>query len=168
MPIRPPRRRTQRVQAEPDAQGFARLEHACDDGVFVASRLRRGAGGQDQHACPPAAGFAVDHGDPLAQAALGQQRVRLPGGLGRSRDAPGEVDRDDVPALLDQRLPDGQEVSDRGLRGARQFRVGAQPLVEGVEALHLELALGLAGPADVEADLVDSSLVGEGPGEIVR
>ena len=93
--------------------------------------------------------------------------MRLAGGLEGAGDPARQVDRDDVLPGLEQRLPDGEEVADRGLGGGRQFGVGAQALVEGVEAVHLELAHGLAAPADVQADLVDALLVGERPRQVV-
>ena len=43
-----------------------------------------------------------------------------------------------------------------------------QALVEGVEPVHLQLALGLALPADVQADLVDALFVRELARQVVR
>ena len=41
------------------------------------------------------------------------------------------MDRDDLAAFIEQRLVDGDEVPDRGLRGRRAVFGGAQALVEG-------------------------------------
>src|SRR5580700_1469138 len=43
----------------------------------------------------------------------------------------------------------------------------AQSLIEGVEAVHLQLALGLAMPAHIQAYLMDSFRVGERAWEVV-
>ena len=118
---------------------------------------------QRQQPGAAAGAFAVDHRDAFAQAALGQQRVRLARSLVGSRDAAREVDRHDVAAGLDQGLPHRQEIADRGLRGGRQLGVAAQALVEAVEAVHLELALAALLPADVQAHLVDAFAVGQRP-----
>jgi hypothetical protein len=135
-----------------------------DDGVLLGAGARGGAGGEHQQSRPAAGAFAVDDLHALAQAALGQQPVGLASGLEGTRDAAGQVDRDDVPAGLDQRLPDREEVADRGLGGRRQFGVGAQALVESVEAAHLELSLSadlrsVALPAHIQADLVNAFAV---------
>ena len=48
--------------------------------------------------------------------------LRLAGGLDRTRDAPGDVDRDDFAAYArEQRPVDVEEVADQGLRGGRSF-----------------------------------------------
>src|ERR1700677_2680131 len=86
----------------------------------------------------------------------------LAGGVTGAGDAAGEVDGDDVPAFVQQRLPDREEIADRGLRGRGQLGIAAQAVVEGLEVVHLQLAFGLALPADVEADLVDFLTVREG------
>src|SRR6185437_2246920 len=64
--------------------------------------------------------------------------------------------RDYVVTLLEQRLPHGEEVTDRGLGGRGELGIVAQALVEGVEARHLELAFRFPLPAHVQADLVDA------------
>ena len=157
----------ERVEAEPDPQRRLGLEDVLDRGLFVRSRARRRDPGERQHPQPSAAGFAVDHLDPIALATLHEQPVGLPRGLDRSRDPARQVHRDDIVPGIQQRLPNLQEVADRGLRGGRHFGVVAQPLVEGVEPLHVELPHGLPLPAHVQADLVDPLLVGERAGQVV-
>src|SRR5580692_6003228 len=79
------------------------------------------------------------------------------------------MDRYNVLSPLDQRLPHGQEVADRRLRGGRQLRVRAQPLVEPVELpRQLELALGRLPPADVQADLMYAFAVRERSRQVMR
>ena len=65
------------------------------------------------------------------------------------------MDRDDLPARVEQRLPDVDEVADRGLRGGRAAARLAQPAVEVVVVGDLGLALLLAVDRDVEADHPD-------------
>ena len=162
LPMRPPRRRYSSVSRQNQIfSACAPRARARRPRPGRRPSARRAHARQQQQAGPAAAAFAVDHLDALAEAALAEQPVGLARGLEGPRDAAGEVDRDDVAAGLEQRLPDGEEVADRRLRGGREFGVGAQPLVEGVEAVHLQLALGLALPADVQADLMDASRVGE-------
>ena len=79
----------------------------------------------------------------------------------------GEVHRDDVLPVLQQRLPYREEVPDRGLGGGGQVGVGAQALIEGVEALHLALALFVIAPPHVQADLVDAFAVRQRAREVV-
>ena len=82
----------------------------------------------------------------------------LPRRLDRARDPARDVDRDDVAPVAHERLVDGQEVADRGLRGGRQ-RVGrAQGVVERGEVDDVRLALGALAVVDVEADLADAEL----------
>ena len=72
------------------------------------------------------------------------------------RDPGGDVDRDDLPALGQQRLVDGDEVADRGLGGRDGLLRCSQALVEPVEVLdQLGLGLLVSLEADVEADQVD-------------
>ncbi len=156
------------VQAEPYFEHLARRSHARGDGVLVGARASGGGGGEHQQPHPAAGGFRVQDLDAIAQATLCEQPVRLVGGLAGARDAAGEVDRDDILAGLDQGLPGGEEVADRGLGGGRQFGVAAQALVEAVEALHFELALGLALPAHVQADLMDALTVRQCARDVVR
>src|ERR1700678_4440672 len=92
----------------------------------------------------------------------------LAGSLTGAGDASGEVDRDDVPAVVEKWLPDGEEVADRGLGGGGQLGIPAQALVEGVEPVHLQLALGFALPADVQADLMDFLAIRKGTGQVLR
>ena len=121
--------------------------HACGDCLFVSARTGGGSGGEREQAHPAAGGFAVDHLHAIAEAALGEQPMCLAGSLAGTGYASGEVDRDDVLAVLEQWLPDGEEVADRGLRGGGQLGIAAQPLVEALEAVHLQLALGLSPPS---------------------
>ena len=116
LPMRPPRSQVlERVEAEPDLQRLARLAHVRDYRVTVGARARRGAGGEHEQTGAAAAAFGVEHLDAVSETALAEQRVRLPRGLDGSGDPAGEVDRDDVVAGLEQRLPDGEEVADRRL-----------------------------------------------------
>src|ERR1700735_2459820 len=82
-------------------------------------------------------------------------------GFASARDASRQVDRDDVLAFVEQRLPYGQEVADRRLRCRGQVRVGAQAFVERVKRLQVDLALGVVLPTDVQADLADAFFVRE-------
>ena len=144
LPMRPPRLRYSSVSRQNQIRSAARASRTRATTASLSAPARAAAaGGEHQQADAAAGGFAVDHLDAVAEAALDEQPVRLARRLAGARDAAREVDRDDVLAGLDQRLPDGQEVADRGLRGGRQFGVRAQALVEGVEAVHLELSLGL-------------------------
>jgi hypothetical protein len=87
-----------------------------------------------------------------------QPLASLAGGLEGAGDAGRDVDRDDFPALVEQRFVDLEEVADRGLRGGRPAFGGAQPLVEIVEVGDLRLLLLVAVAGDVEADLLDPPL----------
>jgi hypothetical protein len=77
------------------------------------------------------------------------------------------VDRDDVAALADERLVDGQEVADRGLRGGRQRLGRAQGVVERGEVDDVRLALCPLAVVDVEADLADPELGDDLPRQVV-
>src|SRR6202040_3467227 len=83
-------------------------------------------------------------------------------------DPAGKVDRDDLMPGIEQRLPDREEVADRGLGGRRQFGITAQTLVEGVEAVHLKLTLRLTLPAHIQAHLMDALVVRQRAGKVVR
>ena len=97
--------------------------------------------------------------DPLAALAFVDQPLAgLAGGLEGAGDAGGDVDRDDLAAGVEQRLVDGEEVADRGLRGGRAALGGAQPLVEVGVVGDLGLRLLLAVDRDVEADRLDAPL----------
>ena len=123
---------------------------------------------------PPAAADGAEHGqahaagrrarvhdaDPLAALVLVDQPLaRLVRGLEGAGDPGGDVDRDDFLAGVEQRLVDGEEVADRGLRGGGAAFGGAQPLVEAGEIGDIELALLLAVDGDVEADPLDAPLL---------
>jgi hypothetical protein len=99
--------------------------------------------------------------DPVAPLAV---RLELVASLSRrlagARDPTGDVDRDYVGALGEQRLISGHEVADRGLRGRRARLALAQALVE-VRVLpgrDIGFTKLLALERDVEADRVDSVL----------
>src|SRR5204862_2136645 len=93
---------------------------------------------ESHEALAAAARAAVHHLDPLpALSLVDQSLARLASRLAGARDPRGDVDRDDLPAVAEERLVDLHEVADRGLRGGGAFL--AVP-----EALE-ELAVGLAG-----------------------
>ena len=79
-----------------------------------------------------------------------------------------DVDRDDLAAGFEQRLVDGDEVADRGLRGRRAALGGAQPLVEVGEIGDLGLGLLAIVDRDVEADPLDPPLGDERVGKVGR
>ena len=156
-PIRPPRRRYSSVST-------AKM-------IVIRSRSRRAdVGGARQVGArraiallaaiaispwPGGAGVGVQDLDPLRRdAALDQRVARLPGRLHGARDAAREVDREHVVARLQQRLVDGQEVADRGLRRARQVGRRAHVVVERVVVGQVALAVGAAGPVHVQRDQV--------------
>ena len=62
-------------------------------------------------------------------------------------DAARDVHRDDLEALVDERLVGLQEVADRRLRGRRQAVGAAQAAVEVVEVRHVRLALARRRPS---------------------
>ncbi len=100
-------------------------------------------------------GATVVDVDPLPSLALVQQPLaRLLRRFAGSRDPGREVDRDDLPALGQQRLVDGGEVADRRLGGRRPLVAAAQALVEARVLRSGDLDLGplLALERDVEAD----------------
>ena len=110
-----------------------------------------------EHHQPLAAGrgAAVEDVDPLAALALVQQALaRLLRRLAGSRDPGREVDRDDLAALGQQRLVDGDEVADRRLRGRDALVARAQALVEArVFGWGISISRPLlAVERDVEAD----------------
>ena len=97
---------------------LAGLVGPLDDRLAAAAGRRPRARGRERRAgpCPPQADAAVDDVDPLAALALVDQPLaRLVGRLEGPRDPGGEVDRDDLAALREQRLVDLDEVADRGL-----------------------------------------------------
>jgi hypothetical protein len=65
------------------------------------------------------------------------------------------VNGDDLPALCQQRLVDGDEVADRGLRGGDRLTRLSETLVEPLQVGYVRLALLLALDADVETDQMD-------------
>ena len=65
------------------------------------------------------------------------------------------MDRNDVVALFDQWLVDGDEVAGGWLRSGRQVAAGAQVFVEGVKVRHLAFSSQRSAIIDVETDLVD-------------
>ena len=80
----------------------------------------------------------------------------------------GQVDRDDVVSGRGERLIDLDEVADRRLRGRRQLRRRAQPLVERLEVGHLRLLGHHAALVDVEAHNMDAAARDEIAREVVR
>ena len=146
LPMRPPRRRYSSVSRQNQMlSDLARLAHAREDArPCRRPRARRRRRRARACPCPPQAVSESSTSTRSPRPRSASSAVRLAGGLAGARDAAGEVDRDDVLAGLDQRLPHGEEVADRGLGGGGQLGVAAQPLVEGVEAVHLELALRFA------------------------
>ena len=170
LPMRPPRRRYSSVSRQNQIRSALRASRTrATTASLVGARARRGARGEHAAAEAAAGRFAVDHLDALAEAALGEQR-RAPGAPPRTvpEMPPARwIETTSWPASSSgsqtaRKSPiDGCEVV--GSSGSR-----AQALVEGVEAVHLELALGLALPADVQADLVDPLLVGERARQVVR
>ena len=159
-PIRPPRRRYSRVSIANHIFSSSRVCSArASDGVGVAARRRRGRGAEHAEAHAAGRRARVHDVDPLAALAfVDQPLARLVGGLEGAGDAGRDVDRDDLLAGVEQRLVDGDEVADRGLRGGRAALGGAQALVEGGVVGDLGLALLVAVDRDVEADRLDSPL----------
>jgi hypothetical protein len=68
------------------------------------------------------------------------------------------VDREDVVAVLQQRLVAAEEVADRGLRRRRQLLAAAHPLPERGQVGHVALAAQRLAELDVERDLVQAEL----------
>ena len=125
----------ERVEAEPHLQALAGLARGLD---HLRLRLPCGGGfggGEDEAAEPAGAGLAVDDLDPAAVALVLDHPGRLAGALVGAGEAGGDVDRDDVAAGFGQRLVDGEEVADRGLRGRGQVGGLAQARVEVVEVV---------------------------------
>ena len=124
--MRPPRRRYSSVSRQNQIFSAWRASRTRSATASLPAPARAAAlAASTSRPVPPQRGFAVDHLDALAVAALGEQLAGLARCLERARDAAGEMDRDDVVAAVDQRLPDGQEVADRRLGGGRQLGVGA-------------------------------------------
>jgi hypothetical protein len=116
------------------------------------------------------AGRVDDHDPPGVGPALGQLVARLLGRADGAGDAAGDVDRDDVVAALDQRLVDGEEVPDRGLRRRRELARRAQVRVEAVEVRQVGLAVVLRriAPAHVQRDDVEVVALGDLARHVVR
>src|SRR6202012_5598362 len=146
----------ERVDGEPHLQRLAHLPGAGDRLLGAAARFDRRRGRKDAEAGRAAGHLGVVEVDALAVPALVDQPLaRLVGGLEGARDRRGDVDRDDLLARVEQRLPDGEEVTDRGLRGGRPVGRLAQAAVEVVVVGDVELTLLLAVDRDVEADHAD-------------
>src|SRR6202035_2104573 len=86
----------ERVDAEPDRQGGARLPGAGEDLVDTGSGAGRGSGGQHHAAEAAARGLGVEDLDMADAAALIEERLGLGGGAHRARDPSSEVNGDDV------------------------------------------------------------------------
>ena len=169
-PTRPPRRRYSSVSTtNQTADLVAGLLGARQDRVRVGAAAGGARRRQRDQAEPSARGLRVQDADPLAAPALLLEGLLgLDGRLEGARDARRDVDRDDVAAGVQQRLPDLDEVADRGLRGGGQLGGGAQVLVVVVEAVELRLALLAAAPVDVETDQVQVVGVHDRLREVVR
>ena len=169
-PTRPPRRRNSSVSTANQTLSSRRSAWAASAASSARrARARRRRRGDRHHAEPRAGGGGVEHDQPRrVDPALHELVARLLGGRERARDAGGEVDREDVRAVVEQRLVDGEEVADRRLRGARHLARGAQPRVEVVEVGDLGLALGRAVERDVERHLVEPELLDERARHVVR
>ena len=167
-PMRPPRRRYSRVSIANHIFRSLRVSSAWAMAAGRVGAVQGGGRGAERAEAHAAGGRArVQHVDPLAALVfLDQPLARLVGGLEGAGDAGRDVDRDDFPAGVEQRLVDLEEVADRGLRGGRPALRGAQPLVEGVEVGDVRLALLLAVDRDVEADRLDAPLGQELGGQV--
>src|SRR5215217_6878857 len=144
----------ERLDGEVDLQLVADALRRGHGAVEVGTAAQRVGGGDRDQADWGAARERVDHLHPaVLDAALHERVAGLLGGSHSARDATRDVHGDDVPAVLEQRLVDLEEVTDRGLRRARQLRGGAQAVVEGVVVGDVALALRAAVPVDVERDL---------------
>ena len=129
------------VDREPHLQLLARLLGAGDDRLGVAAGRGRGGGAERAEAHPAGRRARVEDADPLAALVFVDEPLAgLAGGLEGAGDAGRDMDRDDLAAGVEQRLVDGDEVADRGLRGGRAALGGAQALVEGGEVGDLGLA----------------------------
>ena len=168
-PMRPPRRRYSSVSTANHI--FSSRARSCGRARPPRprpARLRRARPGERHQPQPPAAlseSITVTRSTPLR---CGQLLLGLPGALDRAGDAARDVDRDDVEALVDERLVDLQEVADRRLGGGRQPVGGAQAVVEIVEVRHVGLPLARVLPVDVEADELDAVALDELRGQVGR
>jgi len=77
------------------------------------------------------------------------------------------VDRDDLVAALEQRLIDGEKVSDRRLRGGWQLTRAAELFVVRVVIGDLDLGRRLAVPVHIQTDLTDVVLLEQLAREVV-
>ena len=155
----------QRVDGEPHLQRVAGLLGAVQDGLGIAARARGHRRGQDDQPLAAAAALRVEHGHALG--AVAELLARLARGLDGARDAAGEVDRDDVAARVEQRLPDGEELADRRLTRRGQCAHVTQALVVGVEIDDVALEQVLAVAVHVQGDLLDSVARDEVGGKVV-
>ncbi len=131
------------VDREPHLQLLAGLLGPGDRRLAVATTGRGRRGGQGAEAHPAGRRARVEDVDALPALALVDEALAgLVGGLAGAGDAGRDVDRDDLAPGLEQRLVDGDEVADRGLRGGRAALGGAQPLEE--PAVVADLGLGRA------------------------
>ena len=151
-PIRPPLAQVlERVDRKPHLQSVARPPRPVGHRRRVGASASGGRGREHHQPLAAAGAGRIDHVHPLG--ALAELFASLLGRSHRARHPAREMDRDDVIAGVEERLVDRQEVADRGLRGGRQLRGRAEPPVVGVVVGDLALALGLARPVHVQADL---------------
>ena len=119
------------VDREPHLQLLARLLGTGEDGVAVAARRpprrRPPAPRTPSRRRPSASRRRGSAPRPCPRRSAARAPGRRPR---RSGNAGGDVDRDDLTALVEQRLVDGEEVPDRGLGRRRPALGGAQALVE--------------------------------------
>ena len=91
---------------------------------------------------------------------------RLTRGLEGAGDPGRDVHRDDLASGGEQRLVDGEEVADGGLRGGDGLAARPQAGVEVVVVGDLRLALLLAVDSHVEADQLDAVALGQLGGQV--
>ena len=156
-PILPPRRRYSSVSTANHifrCSRVVRMRSTTSSGDAPACAARAPA--STMKAMPPAAvseSKTVMRSTPVAGREL---LLGLACRLDRPRDASRDVDRDDVEALVHERLVDLDEVADRWLGGGGQPIRLAQAVVEGVEVRHVGLALAGVLPVHVEAHELDA------------
>ena len=123
LPMRPPRCRYSSVSRQNQIRSAARASRARATTASLSAPARGGRGGREHEQPSAAAGrFAVDHLDPLAEAALGEQRLGPGAAASKVPEMPPArwIETMSWPAV-EQRLADRQEVADRGLGGGRQL-----------------------------------------------
>ena len=117
-PIRPPRRRYSSVSGENQIFSPPRAS-AAGDHVLGAAAVGGDARPGELNQPGPPAPFGCRRSCSAPRPCRRRSRFAgLVGGLKGPRDSAGEMDRDDLHAVGEQGLVDGDEVADRGLRGA--------------------------------------------------